>query len=79
MKEAKTLGSNNSTSVRGTISEIFKYNPKHDTYKLKYDMPNTDDEPYIDTIKLKELRANKPLIYSKLELEFFDNKSKINK
>jgi hypothetical protein len=33
-------------------------------------------EPYIDNIKSKELRANKSLIYSKLELEFFDKKSK---
>jgi hypothetical protein len=40
-------------------------------------MPN-DTEPYIDNIKSKELRANKPLIYSKLELEFFDKKSKKN-
>jgi hypothetical protein len=42
-------------------------------------MPNGDDDndsEYIDTIKSKELRANKPLIYSKFELEFFDNKSK---
>jgi hypothetical protein len=33
-------------------------------------MPNNED-PDIDVIKTKELRANKPLIYSKLEMEFF--------
>jgi hypothetical protein len=38
-----------------------------------------DDYEYIENIKSKELRANKPLIYSTLELEFFDSKSKINK
>jgi hypothetical protein len=65
--------------MRGTISEILKYNPNKDTYKVKYDMPNDNDSEYIDIIKSKELRANKPLIYSKLELEFFDTKSKKNK
>jgi hypothetical protein len=84
MKEAKTIGSGtNNNVVRGTISEILKYNPKNDTYKVKYDIPDGDGDDakseYIDTIKSKELRANKPLIYSKLELEFFDRKSKINK
>jgi hypothetical protein len=39
-----------------------------------------DNEPeYRDDIKSKELRANILLINSKLELEFFDNKSKKNK
>jgi hypothetical protein len=42
-------------------------------------MQNGDESEYIDTIKSKELRADKSLIYSKLELEFFDNKSKKNK
>jgi hypothetical protein len=78
MKEAKTIAHNN--VVRGIISEILKYNPKNDTYKVKYDMSNDgDDDEYIDTIKSKELRVNKQLIYSKLELEFFDSKSKKNK
>jgi hypothetical protein len=78
MKEDKTIesGTNNNV-VRGTISEILKYKPKNDIYKVKYDMP--DKSEYIDNSKSKELRANKPLIYSKLELEFFDNKSKKNK
>jgi hypothetical protein len=37
-------------------------------------MPN-NEEHYIDAIKTKELRANKPLIYSKLEMKSF-NKNK---
>jgi hypothetical protein len=78
MKEAKTIGSGNNNVVRGTISEILKYNPKNDTYKVKYDMPNEEPE-YIDNIKSKELRVNNPLIYSILELEFFDNQSQKNK
>jgi hypothetical protein len=73
IKQSKTITSGNVS--RGIISEILNYNPKNDTYNVKYEMPN-DNEPYIDHIKSKELRANKPLIYSKLELEFFDKKSK---
>jgi hypothetical protein len=66
IKQAKTI----SNGARGTVSEILKYYPHKDSYKVKFDMPNNED-PYIDVIKTKELRVNKPLIYSKLEMEFF--------
>jgi hypothetical protein len=35
-----------------------------------------DKDDYIDVISAKELRANKPLVKSQLELEYFDKKRK---
>jgi hypothetical protein len=67
IKQAKTIGNGNLS----TISEILKYYPNKDSYKVKFDMPNIE-EPYFEVIKTKDLRANKPLIYSKLEMEFFN-------
>jgi hypothetical protein len=73
IKQAKTIGNDNG-ATRGTVSEILKYFPNKDSYKVKFDMLK-NEELYIDVIKTKELRANKPLIFSKLEMEFF-NKNK---
>jgi hypothetical protein len=70
IKQAKTIDG----GIRGSVSEILKYYPNKDSYQVKFNMPN-NEEPFIDIIKIKELRANKPLIYSKLEMEFF-NKNK---
>jgi hypothetical protein len=39
---------------------------------VKFDLPD-DNDSYIDLIKAKEWRTNKPLEYSKIELEFFKN------
>jgi hypothetical protein len=63
IKEDKKIGTSSNNVVRGTISEILKYNPKNDTYKVKYDMPNDNDSEYIEPIKSKVLRGNKPLLY----------------
>jgi hypothetical protein len=57
IKQAKTIDN----GARGTESEILKYYPNKDSYKIKFDMPN-NEEPYIDVIKTKELRTNKSLI-----------------
>jgi hypothetical protein len=55
---------------RSPVTEILKYYPKTNSYKVKFDLPD-DNESYIDLIKAKELNANKALEHSKIELEFF--------
>jgi hypothetical protein len=65
-KQAKTI----SGTSPGSIVEIISYNAKKDTYKVRFEVENGPD--YIDIISAKELRANKPLIMSQLELEYFD-------
>jgi hypothetical protein len=48
------------------------YYLKTDSCKANFDLPD-DDVSYIDAIKAKELRTNKLLEYSKIELEYFNN------
>jgi hypothetical protein len=66
LNQAKTIPG----TSRGSIVEILSYNAKRDTYKVRFEVENGPD--YIDVISAKELRANKPLIKSQLELEYFD-------
>ena len=66
LKQAKTIPG----TSRGSVVEIISYNPKRDTYKVRFEVEGGSD--YIDIISAKELRANKPLEMSKLELEYFD-------
>jgi hypothetical protein len=66
LKQAKTIPG----TSRGSIVEILSYNPKKDTYKVRFKVEGSDD--YIDVISAKELRAKKPLVKSQLELEYFD-------
>jgi hypothetical protein len=65
LKQAKTIPG---TSL-GSVVEILSYNAKKDTYKVKCEIENGPD--YIDIISAKELRANKPLIMSQLEFDYF--------
>jgi hypothetical protein len=67
-KQAKIISETGAS--RGSIVEIISYNSKKDTYKVRFEVENAPD--YIDIISAKELRANKPLIMSQLELEYFD-------
>jgi hypothetical protein len=67
-KQAKIISETGAS--RGSIVEIISYNSKKDTYKVKFEVEGSND--YIDVISAKELRANKPLIMSQLELEYFD-------
>jgi hypothetical protein len=66
LKQAKTIPG----TSRGSVTEILTYNPKKETYKVSFEVEG--DEDYIYTISSKELRANKPLKMSRLELEYFD-------
>jgi hypothetical protein len=66
LKQVKTI----TGTSRGSIVEIINYNAKKDTYKVGFEVDNGPD--YIDIISAKELRANKPLVMSQLELEYFD-------
>jgi hypothetical protein len=66
LKQAKTIPG----TSRGSVVEILSYHPKKDTYKVRFGVNN--DEDYIDIISSKELRANKPLVLSQLEIEYFD-------
>jgi hypothetical protein len=69
LKQAKTI----SGTSRGSIVEILNYNPKKNTYKVKFEVEGSND--YIDVISVKELPANKPLETSQLELEYFEKKA----
>jgi hypothetical protein len=65
LKQAKTIPG----TSRGSIVEILNYIPKKDIDKVKFEVDNGSD--YIDIISAEELRANKPLVKSQLELEYF--------
>jgi hypothetical protein len=67
IKQAKTI----SGTSRGSIVEIISYNPKKNTYKVRFEVEGSGSD-YIDIISAKEFRANKPLVMSQLELEYFD-------
>jgi hypothetical protein len=54
----------------GLIVEILSFNLKKDSYKVRFDVEGGDD--YIDIISVKELRANKPLEMSQLQIENFE-------
>jgi hypothetical protein len=69
IKEAKWIAGNVSP---GSLVDIIKYNPKKDSCKIKFYLQNEHDS-FIDIIKAKERRTNKPLEFSKIELEFFKN------
>jgi hypothetical protein len=66
LKQAKTI----SGTSRGSVAEILSYNPKKNIYIVKFEVEG--DEDYINTLSAKELRANKPVKMSQLELEYFD-------
>jgi glutamine amidotransferase-like uncharacterized protein len=66
LKQAKVIPG----TSRGSIVEIISYNSKKDIYKVRFEVEGGDD--YIYVISAKELRANKPLVMSQLELEYFD-------
>ncbi|GMO12982.1 MAG: hypothetical protein Ta2E_01800 [Mycoplasmoidaceae bacterium] len=72
IKEAKTIGS--SCTSRGSITKIISYNSGNDTYRVKFEMPG-DNKACYDTNKSKELLHYQPLLYSNLELEFFERQS----
>jgi hypothetical protein len=55
---------------RGSIVEILSYNSKKDSYKVRFEVESGLD--YIDVISAKELRTNKPVEMSQLELEYFE-------
>jgi hypothetical protein len=40
------------------------------TYKVRFEVDSSDD--YLDVKSAKELQANKPLIMSQLEFEYFE-------
>jgi hypothetical protein len=65
-KQAKTIPG---TSC-GSIIEIISYNPKKDTYQVRFEVEG--GEGYIYIISAKELRANKPLEMSQLEFDYFE-------
>jgi hypothetical protein len=65
LKQAKTIP----RTSQGSIVEILSYNPKKDTYKIRFEVDGSED--YIDTISAKELQANKSLMMSQLEIEYF--------
>jgi hypothetical protein len=65
IKEIKTIGGN----IHVSVTELLKYSPKKDSYKVKFDIPD-ENNSNIETIKANELRTNKPLEYSKIELEY---------
>jgi hypothetical protein len=69
IQETKSIGCNIS---RSTVVEIPKYFPQADTSKVKFHIKDKNDSN-IERIKEKELRSNKQLGYSKIELEFFKN------
>jgi hypothetical protein len=60
----------------GSLTEILNYNPKKDTYKVRFEVE--DDKDYIHTISAKKLRANKLLKVLPLELEYFDKNKQYN-
>jgi heme-binding NEAT domain protein len=66
LKQDKTI----SGTSCGSVVEILSYNPKKDTYKVRFEVEDGDD--YIYVISAKELRANKLLVISQLELDYFD-------
>jgi hypothetical protein len=66
LKQAKTIPG----TSRGSIVEILSYNLKKYTYKVRFEGEDGDD--YIDNISAKELKSNKSLKMSQLELEYFD-------
>jgi hypothetical protein len=66
LKQAKTKPG----TSRGSIVEILSYNANNNTYKVKFEVEGGDD--YIDIISAKELRTNKILMMSQLEIEYFD-------
>jgi hypothetical protein len=49
----------------GSVTEILRYYPKKDFYKVKLDVQD-ENNSYIDAIKAKERRAHQPLEYSKI-------------
>jgi hypothetical protein len=67
LKQTKTIPG----LSRGSVIEILSYHRKKDSYKVSFEVK--DDEDYIDTISAKELRVNKPLKMSQLDLEYFEN------
>jgi hypothetical protein len=69
LKQAKTIPG----TSRGSVVEIISYNPKRDTYKVRFEVKGGESD-YIVIISAKELRANKTLEMSRLELEYFDKK-----
>jgi hypothetical protein len=60
LKQAQTIPG---TSRRSGV-DIFSYNPKKDTSKIRFEVK--DGEYYINNIFAKKLRANKPLTMSQL-------------
>jgi hypothetical protein len=73
LKQAKTIQG----TSRESVTEILSYNPKKDTYKVRFEGKRTESgmdgaDDYIDTLSAKEFSSNKPLKMSQLELEYFD-------